>query len=375
MADVFVSYSQSEAALAARLTDALRMAGLDVKSDRQIRLGDDLKSSLAKGISESRALVFLVPEAVGHGQKLELETAMLRNATGNLLIFPVQIPGRSTLPYDIARFRYINLKSEWDLDPVVEVVAKALRSAVAPTISTAALRASFLSTLLHTDLNRAPLAAALILDEISQTVETDIVEVVQQLDILREAAYWGRRHLGSNHPSVTILMYRLAAALLRSGEYEESEQLSRQVLATTTNPRDRLEANVNLGNVLLAMGREGEAERYYQDVLSVARFTTDPAAGIALVALGTIALRRGDRDNARAFFEEAVHRSTKLADPNTRVNALLGLCEVLLETGENPKGMQYAEYVEEALWLTRTELKGDVALEQRVAAAAAGIDQ
>lgn len=371
MADVFLSYSLRDAHVAARLANELRLAGLNVLWDRgDIRIGAPIAESLRKHITESTAFVLLVPEDAAPSDPLrrEIETALVRSATGDLLLLPVLLPGRKPAG-NMARFRYIRVESEWDFSPVARVVSTAVRSkSVVPAQAEAESRVSFLSTLLRTDLARAPMAASLVLDEISQSVGSDKDAGFQQLHVLREALEWGRAQLGDHHPSVTLLMYRLADVLLELGDYAESADLSRYVLGTTANPKDTLAASFNLGNALVAMGRDSEAEQYYQAALDVARkFSTDSAAGTALVALGTIARRRGNRADAQALFEEAVHVTTSLAYPSARVNALIGLCEIFNETGDVGRGRPYAE---EALWLARTALSGDHDLELRAAAAA-----
>lgn len=373
MADVFLSYSLRDNQVAARLVNELQLAGLSVAWDRDFLPGTSITESLQKGIAESKAFVLLVPEEVDSSEFLrrETDTAMVRSATGDLLVLPVLLPGRKPAG-DVARFRYISVESERNLSSVAEVVSKAVHSAGMPRPTGERLRVFFLATLLRTDLARAPLAASLVLDEISQSVVSDIDDVGQQLTVLRDAVGWGRAHLGTHHPSVTLLMHRLVDALLRSGRYEESIELSRAALDTTTNPKDRLEASINLGNALLAVGRDSEAEHYYHEALAVAQtLSSDSASGIAWVALGTLARQRGDRSQAQMLLEEAIRVTEKLIHPRTRVNALLGLCEIFIEKGEDARGAQYAE---EALWLTRTALSGDHDLELRALRAAAAVD-
>lgn len=379
MTDVFLSYSMQDADVAARLSNQLRLAGLSVWRDRDALQGEPLTESLSRGITNSTAFVLLVPREADSSKflQLEIDTALVRSATGNLLVFPVVLPGR-TFTGDVSRFRCIRVESEETFAPVIELVSKAVLTAGMPgpteARAGARLRVSFLSTLLRTDLAQAPLAASLVLDEISQSVTSDINDVAQQLEVLQSAVEWGRTHLGSDHRSVILLMYRLAELLFKYGHYEESVQLNQVALNTTKNPKDKLEASINLGNALLAMGRSGEAEQCYRAALTVARDLTFPSAtGTALVALGTLAQRRNDRTEARTLFEEAIRVTTGLNHPSARINALLGLCELWEEIADDATRKQYAE---EALWISQTALSGDHALALRAKAAArvAGIE-
>jgi hypothetical protein len=60
MMKVFISHSQEDDALARRIADVLKKAGLDVWDDREIFPGDNWAAKVAKALDESNAMVVLL---------------------------------------------------------------------------------------------------------------------------------------------------------------------------------------------------------------------------------------------------------------------------------------------------------------------------
>ena len=367
MADVFLSYTFRDSQVATRLGEQLQQAGLSVFDVQNVAAGSAFSEALSTAIAQARVFILLVPADPGSSKWMQQETraAVARSASDGLPVLPVLLPGREPAG-DTLKFRYLQVRSEHDFSGVVDVVANVLRSAKHAGPSAAGLRLSFLSSLLDTDLYRSPHAAALVLEEISQTVGGDVENFDRQLAVLRRATEWGERNLGPSHPSMAALRYRLADALGRSGRHQESIELRRRALDLSDTPEERVELGLGLANQLVAFGLLEEATVYYRQSLELASASgSDSAAAAALVGLGTAARAMGDLHGARLYFERAVELTTRLAQPSARTNALVSLCEVLNEMGDAEGSRRYAE---EALWLSRTTLAGNDALALRAAA-------
>lgn len=307
MADVFLSYTRRDSAVAARLAEQLRLGGVSVFDAQSITAGENFAQALSTAIAQARAFVLLVPESeTSEWVEKETQAAVARSASDGLPVLPVLLPGRQSAG-DVLRFRYLQVGTERDFSQVVDVVASVLRSAPYASLSAAGLRLSFLSSLLDSDLNRAPHAAALVLEEISQTVGGDVEDFERQLAVLRHATEWGERNLGPSHPSMASLRYRLVEVLGRSGRHEESIELRRRALELSVTPEERVELGLGLANQLVAYGLLEEATVYYGQSLELALASgSDSAAAAALVGLGTAARAMGDLNGARTYFERAV---------------------------------------------------------------------
>lgn len=368
MSDVFLSYAFRDSMVAARLAEQLRLAGVSVFGLETIRAGDAISEELSAAIAQARAFVLLVPESgTSEWVQKEIQAALARSASDGLPVLPVLLPGRKPAG-DVLRFRYVQVDAEHDFKDVVDVVGRILRSAEHALPSPAGLRLSFLSSLLDTDLTSAPHAAALVLEEISQTVGGGAEEFERQLAVLRQATVWGERHLGPSHPSVAPLRHRLADVLGKSGRHQESIELRRRSLQVSASSEVRVELGLGLANQLLAAGLVDEAAQHYQQSLELAStYGSDSPAAASLVGLGMVARLHGDLNTARSFLEQAVNLTTRLTEPSARTSALVGLCEVLNELGDTEESRKYGE---EALWLSRTTLAGDETLALRAAALA-----
>lgn len=368
MVDVFLSYTLRDSAVAARLAERLRRAGLSVFAVQNVATGEVVAEAMSMAIAEARSFVLLVPEggASQYVQK-EIQAAVARSVSDGLPVLPVLLSGREPTE-DVIRFRYLRAEAEGNFADVVDLVGDILRSADHASPSADGLRLSFLSSLLDTDLFGSPHAAALVLEEISQTVGGGAEEFERQLAVLRLATEWGEIHLGPSHPSVALLRHRFADVLGRAGQNLESIELRRRIMEESTSPEGRTEAGLGLANQLVAVGQLAEAITYYQQSLDVASQSgSDSVAAASLVGLGTVARVQGDVTSARMYLEQAVGLTTYLAEPSARAAALIGLCELLNEAGDVEESHRY---VEEALWLSRTMLASDDALALRAAALA-----
>jgi tetratricopeptide (TPR) repeat protein len=373
MADVFLSYTLQDRDVAQQLVDRLRRADVSVFwGDDSIRAGDSVTDVVSRALAQAKVFVLVDQGQAGQSEfvRREIDAAISRGMAGGLVLLPVLLPGRKPTG-DLSAFRYIRVGSDGDLSPVVDVVLKLLYSAPRPRPTADHLRLSFLAGLLRTDLMNAPVAASLVLDEISQSVGLEADDVDGQLGILRDALAWGRTNLGLDHPAVSTLMYRLTDMLFRLRRFAEAAEMSREILHSSKRPVDIVLARLNLANALIAMGDARGAEKQYQQALSEAQtLDLSSATATALVALGTLARQRGDTIRARKLYEDAVRVTTSLSHPSARVDALIGLCEVLRELGDNEA---LAKYAEEALWLAQTTLGADHALALRAAAAGAKV--
>ena len=366
MEDVFLSYSLTDAGAAGRLVEQLRRAGVTVFWDRDLAVDTSVEQGIASALAEAKVFVLLHPKQLGSSSFLQRETqaALVRSTSTGLPVLPVMLPGREPTG-DVGDYRYVRVSSENDFDPVVNVVLDLLRETRPKrSRSVAAQRLSFLAALLHTDLPQAPQAAAVVLDEIAQTVGGGSQHVALQLELLRDALAWAEMNLGSEHRSTTSLRFRLAQALLKSRRYDESLALSRQTLDASTTPTDRLEASLNLGHAMLEGGRREESRQLYEQSLVLAR-TTDSlsAEATSLVALGTLARMNGELSQAESLYAPAVDLTSHTSQPTARIEALIGLCEVTTATGDSQARTRYAQ---EALWLSETV--GDDDLARRAAA-------
>ena len=128
---VFISHSHTDAALAARVSDALEKSGLDVwDPDRDILPGDNWAGEVANALEESEAMiVLLTPAAVDSPYvKREIEYALGAKNYSNRLIpvvvgDPDQFPA-SAIPWIVRRLPWFGLE---DADePHVEPIAEAI---------------------------------------------------------------------------------------------------------------------------------------------------------------------------------------------------------------------------------------------------------
>ena len=133
---VFISYSQSDSSLAARVSEELRKSGLEVW-DAQVNLlpGDNWAAKVGRALEESDAMVVLLtPNSISSPHvKAEMAFALGSKSYSNRLI-PVAVGGRERLPqgevpWIVRRLHWVDLPNPESGIPEVKYIADALRSA------------------------------------------------------------------------------------------------------------------------------------------------------------------------------------------------------------------------------------------------------
>ena len=130
---VFMSYSDSDAMLAARVSDALENNGLEVwDSDRELFPGDNWAAEVARALEESDAMVVLLTPAVAGSRwvKRDVEYALGAKNFSNRLI-PVVVGDRdqfptNEMPWIVRRMPWFSLEDPEAEQPDVEPIAKAI---------------------------------------------------------------------------------------------------------------------------------------------------------------------------------------------------------------------------------------------------------
>lgn len=132
---VFISHSQSDSPLAARVSEALRKTGLKVW-DAQLNLlpGDNWPAQVGRALEESDAMVVLLTpnSVISPHVKAEMVYALGSKSYSNRLI-PVAVGGRDRLsvgeiPWMVRRLRWVDLPNPESSDPEVKPIADALLS-------------------------------------------------------------------------------------------------------------------------------------------------------------------------------------------------------------------------------------------------------
>lgn len=363
-----MSYSHRDLPVAQRLFRQLRDAGIDTFWDRDVPWGEPVRDVLSSAIGAAKVFLLLYPgrHEASDFVSLEMQAAIARSGTGEMQFIPVLLPGRSPVG-DIGAFRYVYAESEHEFGPVVKVILNALKKAPRAERSGEDRRLSFLWSLLDSDLGNAPQAAALVLDDIaSASLATAPGSSEQQINLLYRAAEWAERSLGVEHRSHLSLRYQLNAALLGAARYDESTQLSLQILSRATTAREKIEVGLQLGYALFQSGRLEAASEQYLAVLALAQRNDSPSAlTTCLVALGSVARAGSDLDRAETLYARALEVSAHFVQPSTRVSALIGLGEIAAQRGNTEAERRWAD---EALWLSQTTLAVDDALALRAAA-------
>ena len=130
---VFISHSDSDSPLAARVSKALRKAGLQVwDPDVHILPGDNWPAEVGRALEESDAMVVLLtPNSVSSPHvKAEMAFALRSKSYRNRLI-PVAVGGRellprSEIPWIIRKLPWVDLPNPGVGDPEVKPIADAL---------------------------------------------------------------------------------------------------------------------------------------------------------------------------------------------------------------------------------------------------------
>lgn len=369
MAQVFLSYSHQDRAVADKLARELRAAGASVFSGHdKIEAGSSVSAVMSRELAEAKVFVSIDEGSTAHSRHLlsEVDTAVSRSMAGGLAVLPVRLAGRGATD-KLNAFRHIEVGLDGNLDRVVAIVLDSLITHPRAGIDADESKLAFLGSLLRADLAKAPLAASLVLDELSRSIGADLDQLNEQLDHLRDALAWGTRHLGHGHPSVATLTHRLSDALFRLQRFAEAASLNEEILASAASPADTVIPLLNMADALSAQEEWAQAEKRYLDVLAVARRNGySSAAATALVRLGRIKQRERMLSDAVHLFEEALDVSTALGDPSARVDALIGLSEVCLQNGDVDAGIEYAA---SAMELAQAAVGPEDALTRRAAAA------
>ena len=133
---VFISHAHTDAALVARITEALERSGLEVwDADREILPGDNWAGEVARALEESQAMVVLLtPDAAtSPWVKREIEYALgAKNYTNRLIPVVVGDPDgfpAGELPWIARRLPRVELQDSAATDtPAVEAIAEAILS-------------------------------------------------------------------------------------------------------------------------------------------------------------------------------------------------------------------------------------------------------
>ena len=132
---VFISYSHSDSPLAARVSEALRKAGLEVwDPEVNVLPGDNWAAHVGRALEESDAMVVLLtPDSISSPHvKADMAYALGSKSYKNRLI-PVAVGGReqlpkSEIPWIFKKLHWVDLPSPEIGDPEVKPIADALLS-------------------------------------------------------------------------------------------------------------------------------------------------------------------------------------------------------------------------------------------------------
>ena len=129
---VFLSYAHENEALARRIADVLREAGLDVWDRRDILPGDNWAEKVSHALNESQAMVVLItPESLrSEWVRREIEYA-LGNKRYSERLLPVFVGPRENIPPDeipwiLERLQAIELTTPEEEEEGIRQIAEAL---------------------------------------------------------------------------------------------------------------------------------------------------------------------------------------------------------------------------------------------------------
>ena len=132
---VFISHSDLDSPLAARVSRALRKAGLQVwDPDLHLLPGDNWPAEVGRALEESDAMVVLLtPNSISSPHvRADMSYALGSKSYRNRLI-PVAVGGRKQLPkgeipWIVRRLHWVDLPNPESADPEVKPIAEALLS-------------------------------------------------------------------------------------------------------------------------------------------------------------------------------------------------------------------------------------------------------
>ena len=115
------------------------------------------------------------------------------------------------------------------------------------------------------------------------------------------------RELGADHPDTVKSLVRLGALLRAHGRPGNAEQLLRRALATRrTSEAEDVEVLLELGETLLALGQDREAESYL--IRALDRIESGTLGARTLLRIARLREARGDRGGARTAYQSALER-------------------------------------------------------------------
>ena len=164
-----------------------------------------------------------------------------------------------------------------------------------------------------------------------------------------------RRTLGDEHPHTILSIGNMAALLQELGRYDEAEPVHLEAIALRekvlgTEHPDTWTALENLSGLWLAQGRYAESIELSERVLEGRKRTLGPdhpAVARTTFNLGIAAVSTGDRDGARAWFEEAAAAGRASGATHIFTSAMAELAELSLGDGDRSGAkLAYLEAVE-----------------------------
>lgn len=138
---------------------------------------------------------------------------------------------------------------------------------------------------------------------------------------------------------IAICMNLLGIARWAGGDRDEGERLQREAIERALalgDPGMAASFRGNLAECLLDAGQVDEAEPMLEDAIAVMRSEGKGVAGLYAGAMGTIALLRGDLDQASRLLEEGLdyHRRPPYRQPRGRADRFLRIALLALARGK-----------------------------------------
>jgi tetratricopeptide (TPR) repeat protein/tRNA A-37 threonylcarbamoyl transferase component Bud32 len=142
---------------------------------------------------------------------------------------------------------------------------------------------------------------------------------------------------------------RLLDILKRTAEARAACEETRRIANELGLRRLRAEAIYIIAWLDFAHGDLDDAQRAYEGLLEVYRDTGDATGESGVLnSLANIANARGNRDEARKLFQDAVRMSDAMEDARAGATPRQNLCEMAMEEGELNKALALAESAEKA---------------------------
>jgi serine/threonine protein kinase/tetratricopeptide (TPR) repeat protein len=129
------------------------------------------------------------------------------------------------------------------------------------------------------------------------------------------------------------------------GHYPQSLAAYQQSLESTVEPGIKSRVLRGIGEVLIRLGRIGEAEPHLNEAIEIARSIGEGhSLSLSLSSMALILIQRQQFDEAWRLGQESVQVSAKIGHPLVMINALNRLGDVAVEAGDLNEGFnQYRE--------------------------------